>query len=62
MTPAAQNALLALVITVLLFGTVIGAVEYLNRTRLAELSNLEDKIAIDTLSLETQFDLLAKEP
>ncbi|MEK7530938.1 MAG: hypothetical protein AAB573_03645 [Patescibacteria group bacterium] len=62
MTPAAQNALIALVITVLLFGTVIGAVEYLNRARVAELSNIEDKIAIDTLSLETQFDLLAEAP
>lgn len=62
MTPTQRNALLALLITALLFGTVLYAVNYLNSLRVAELSNIEDKIAIDTLSLETQFDLLAEAP
>lgn len=62
MTPTQRNALLALGITVLLFGTVLYAVNYLNALRVAELSNIEDKIALDTLSLETQFDLLAEAP
>ena len=60
MTPPARNALFALGITVLLFGTVLYAVDYLNKARIAELGSIEDKIAIDTLSLETQFDLLAE--
>lgn len=62
MTPTQRNAVLALAITVLLFGTVLYAVNYLNRQRVAELANIEDKIALDTLSLETQFDLLAEAP
>lgn len=62
MTPTQRNAALALAITVLLFGTVLYAVNYLNGMRVAELANIEDKIALDTLSLETQFDLLAEAP
>ena len=61
MTPL-QNALAALGITAALFATVIFAVDYLNEARIAELSRIEDTIAIDTLSLETQFDLLAEAP
>ncbi|MBU6310589.1 hypothetical protein KGO06_01490 [Patescibacteria group bacterium] len=61
MTPF-QNALAALGITVALFGTVVFAVDYLNEQRIAELSRIEDTITIDTLSLETQFDLLAEAP
>ena len=62
MTPTARNALIALGITILLFVTVLSAVSYLNSARVAELAAIEDKIAIDTLSLETQFDLLAEAP
>lgn len=62
MTPITRNALIALGITVILFATVLGAVDYLNSARVAELATIEDKIAIDTLSLETQFDLLAEAP
>lgn len=61
MTPK-RNAGIALLITVLLFATVLYAVNYLNDLRVAELGNIEDKIALDTLSLETQFDLLAEAP
>lgn len=60
MTPIQKNALIALGVTVLLFGTVLYAVQYLNNARIAELGAIEEKIATDTLSLETQFDLLAE--
>ncbi len=62
MSPVTQNAVTALIITVVLFASVIGAVDYLNGLRVQELSSIEDKIALDTLSLETQFDLLADAP
>ena len=62
MHPTLRNALIALGITIVLFATVLGAVQYLNNARIAEVSNIEDKISIDTLSLETQFDLLAEAP
>ena len=62
MNPITRNALLALAITVALFVTVLGAVQYLNNARIQELGSIEDKISIDTLSLETQFDLLAEAP
>lgn len=62
MNPTGRNALIALGITVLLFGTVLWSVNYLNDARIRELGVIEDKIAIDTLSLETQFDLLAEAP
>jgi len=62
MNPTGRNALIALGITVLLFGTVLWSVNYLNDARIRELGTIEDKIAIDTLSLETQFDLLAEAP
>lgn len=62
MSPIQRNAFLALVITVGLFVTVLTAVDYLNNARIAELAQIEDKIALDTLSLETQFDLLAEAP
>ena len=58
----ARNALIALFITAALAGTVAYAVNYLNRARVAELSIIEDQIAIDTLSLDTQFSLLEAAP
>lgn len=62
MSPSARNSLIALAITIALFVTVLGAVDYLNQARVAEIGAIEDRIAIDTLSLETQFDLLAEAP
>ena len=62
MPPIGRNALIALAITVVLFATILGAVDYLNNARVAELGTIEDKIAIDTLSIQTQFDLLAEAP
>lgn len=58
----ARNALLAIFITGTLTGTIIYAVNYLNDARIAELSTIEDQIAIDTLSLDTQFSLLEAAP
>jgi hypothetical protein len=62
MSLPARNALVALGITVLLSGTVVFAVNYLNNARLAELAEIEDQLAIDTLSLDTQFSLLESAP
>ncbi len=60
--PAARNALIALAITIALFATVIIAINYLNNARVEELNTIEDRMSIDILSLETQFDLLSKAP
>lgn len=57
-----RNALIALFITVAIAGTVAYAVNYLNNARVAQLSTIEDQIAIDTLSLDTQFSLLEAAP
>lgn len=62
MTLAARNALIAFGITIALVTTVAYAVNYLNRARVSELSSIEDQIAIDTLSLDTQFSLLEAAP
>lgn len=62
MSLAARNALIALIIAILLVGTVAYAVNYLNRARIAELSIIEDQLSIDTLSLDTQFSLLEAAP
>lgn len=62
MSLAARNALIALGITVALAATVVYAVNYLNRARIAELSTIEDQLSIDTLSLDTQFSLLEAAP
>jgi len=57
-----RNALIALLITALLAGTIAYAVNYLNRARVAELSIIEDQLSIDILSLDTQFSLLEAAP
>lgn len=58
----ARNSLIALIIAGFITGTVVYAVDYLNRTRLNSLANMEDQLAIDILSLETQFSLLSSAP
>lgn len=58
----AKNALVALAITVVIIGTVLYAVNYLNEQRVAELRAIEDQLATDTLSIETQFALLEEAP
>lgn len=59
---AFRNALIALTITVAIVGTVAYAVSYLNRERISQLNAIEDQLSIDTLSLDTQFSLLAAAP
>ncbi|MDB5189387.1 MAG: hypothetical protein JWL82_344 [Parcubacteria group bacterium] len=62
-TPLAlKNALLALAITALIIGTVVYAINYLDRQRLSELTAIQSQLATDTLSLETQFSLLENAP
>ena len=62
MSLVTRNALIALGITVLLAGTVVYAINYLNDARIAELGAIEDQLSIDTLSLDTQFSLLEAAP
>ncbi len=62
MSLVTRNALIALCITIALVGTVAYAVNYLNHARVAELTAIEDKLAIDILSLDTQFSLLTAAP
>lgn len=62
MSTPVRNAVIALGITVLLISTVVYAINYLNNTRLAELTAIEDQLAIDALSLDTQFSLLEAAP
>jgi len=62
MSLVTRNALIALGITVILAGTVALTIDYLNRARISELSNIENQISIDTLSLDTQFSLLEAAP
>lgn len=57
-----RNLLIALLIAGTITGTVVYAVSYLNDARIAELSAIEDQLATDTLSLDTQFSLLAAAP
>lgn len=57
-----RNLLISLVITLLLIGTVVYAINYLNQQRVQQLSQLQDRLATDTLSLETQFALLESAP
>ncbi len=58
----ARNALIALGITIVLSGTVAYSIKYLNHARVTELSNIEDQLSIDMLSLDTQFSLLEAAP
>jgi hypothetical protein len=57
-----RNSLIALVIAAAITGTIAYAITYLNNARVAELSAIEDKLSIDTLSLDTQFSLIAAAP
>jgi hypothetical protein len=59
---ALRNSVLAFVITLLIIGSVVYAVSYLDSKRVAELSNLQSQLATDTLSVETQLALLESAP
>lgn len=62
MTLFTRNILIALGISIVLVATVIIAVTYLNNARVENISTIADQISIDTLSLDTQFSLLATAP
>lgn len=62
MTLFTRNALYALLITLAILGTVVYAVNVLNEARVAELRAIEDQLATDTLSIETQLALLEEAP
>ncbi|MFZ1987904.1 MAG: hypothetical protein WAV21_02640 [Minisyncoccia bacterium] len=62
MSLVTRNALIALGITILIVGTVVYAVNYLNRARINELNSIQEQLSIDTLSLDTQFSLLESAP
>ena len=57
-----RNIIISFVITVLLIGTVVYAINYLNQQRVAELNTIEDQLSTDTLSVETQYSLLENAP
>ena len=62
MSLVVRNALIALLVTIVLAGTLEYAISYLNRARITELSAIEDQLSIDILSLDTQFSLLEAAP
>ena len=59
---ATRNAILALAITVAIIGTIVAAINQLDRQRIAELDAIQTQLATDTLSIETQFALLEEAP
>lgn len=62
MSLVTRNIFIALLITLVLAGTIAYAVDFLNRARITELSAIEDQLSIDILSLDTQFSLLEAAP
>jgi len=62
MSLVARNAIIALVITLVLAGTVAYTVNYLNSARISDLSAIENQLSIEMLSLDTQFSLLENAP
>lgn len=53
-----RKYLFAFVITAAVFFTALFVSDYFNERRIEAIRNIEDRISIDILSLETQFDLL----
>jgi predicted Zn-dependent protease with MMP-like domain len=60
MHPTLRNALFALVITGGIFATGFWTANTVNNLRINDIKETEERIAIDTLSLETQFDLMGQ--
>ncbi len=60
MHPTLRNALLALLITGGIFAAGFWTADTINNLRLSEIQDIEERIAIDILSLETQFDLMGQ--
>lgn len=57
-----RNLLLALFITLAITGTIFYSVNYLNQQRVSQLNDIQERLATDTLSIETQFALLEQAP
>ena len=53
-----KNALLSLLITLAIIGSIAYLIDRLNRERAADLASIQSRLAIDTLSIETQLALL----
>jgi len=53
-----KKYILTFIITGMIFATALYASNYFSEKRLAEVKSIQDKIAIDILSSETQFSLL----
>src|ERR1700690_3911755 len=62
MSLVARNILIALCITAGIGASVIYAVNYLNSLRVQDLDAIQEKLSVDTLSLETQISLLESAP
>lgn len=50
--------LLAFIITLGIFGVIFALSSYISSQRVSEIKGIQDKISLDILSLETQFDLV----
>ncbi len=55
-----SSYLVAFLITACIFATALYASNYFNNRRVVDIQATQDKISIDILSLETQFELLAE--
>jgi thiol-disulfide isomerase/thioredoxin len=55
-----KKYIIAFLITAFIFSTAIYISNYLNQKKIDEIKNVGDKISIDIMSSETQFDLLAQ--
>lgn len=55
-----RTYVIALLITLVIFGTALFIGDRISGVRISQLQGIQDQIAIDILSLETQFELLAQ--
>jgi thiol-disulfide isomerase/thioredoxin len=62
MSLVTRNILIAFCITAAIGASVIYAVNYLNGLRIHDLDAIQEKLSVDTLSLETQISLLESAP
>lgn len=60
MNPTFRTAIVAFLISAAIFATGFYVSSSINRLRLDEIRTIEQQIAADTLSVETQFDLLSR--
>jgi hypothetical protein len=56
----AKKYVVAFLITALIFGTAVFASSVLNDKKVEDVRNIENRVALDILSSETQFDLLSE--